>query len=93
MEFAKCVCCSCIIFQMRRSTLPGIKLLHTQSNIPVSTFFLLLNSVDSPTFQFYGYCCCSFIKDYILLLNSERKQYVVMQHLTILQTKLAFKMT
>ena len=40
-----------IIFQMRRSRLPGIKLRTTQSNIPVSNF-VLLNSVDSLTFQF-----------------------------------------
>ena len=42
-------------YQMRRSRLPWIKLVTTQSNIPVSNF-VLWNSVDSLTFQFQGYC-------------------------------------
>ena len=46
--------CDVLAFQMRRSRLPGIKLL--QSNIPVSNV-VLLNSVDSLTFQFQTLYC------------------------------------
>ena len=49
MEFAEICVMFLHLFQMRRSRLPGIKF-TTQSNIPVSNF-VLLNSVDSLTFQ------------------------------------------
>ena len=77
MEFAKCVRRSCIIFQMRRSRLPGInKLLHSL------TFQFKVIAVELEVSLFI----VSFIKDCILLINypSKRKQYEDM-HIIVME--------